>query len=59
MEVLRYTIIDVYYNEDEKNLADEKRKKLEKAGYELNQEDSGTPFHYCDQYIKYFTKKVI
>lgn len=28
-----------------------------KQGYELNHQDAGKPFDYCNQYIKYFVER--
>jgi len=54
MRIIKYTYVDLYYNEDEKEKALKERKRLEKLGYNLEAEDdAGGPFHYCDQFHRY------
>jgi len=54
MKVSKWTTVDVYYNEWEQNKAEKERKRLQRMGYELQEQDAGdgVDYDYCDQYIK-------
>lgn len=54
MHIRKYTYVDVYYSKAEKEAVSKERKRLERLGYTLENEDSGTgKYDYCDQYIRY------
>jgi len=54
MREIKYTYIDVYYNEDEMEEAQKRGKQLLKLGYTLEAEDdAGGEYQYCDQYHRY------
>ena len=55
MEIRRYSYVDVYYKRGEGKKAKAERKRLKKAGYELQVKDLGSSRNeYCDQYLKSF-----
>jgi hypothetical protein len=59
MEVRKWTTVDVFFNQEESHLALRERKRLEKLGYELQEECEGTDNYECDdQYIKNGRKNV-
>ena len=51
MKIVKYTYVDVYYNEDEQAQANKEQKRLEKLGYELQVRDAGGVHDFCDQYL--------
>ena len=53
MRVTKWTTVDVLYNPGEEYLAIKERKRLERLGYELQEECEGTDnYEFDDQYIK-------
>ena len=53
MEVRKWTTVDVMFNQYEKDIALTERKRLERLGYELQEECEGNDEYECDdQYIK-------
>ena len=54
MKFIKYTFVDVYYNESEQEQADKETRRLEKLGYTLEHRDCASgEYEYCDQYLKY------
>ena len=53
MKITKWTTVDVMFNSGEEHLALKERKRLERLGYELQEECDGTDEFECDnQYIK-------
>lgn len=53
MELRRYEYADLYYNEADTKKVEKQRKRLERLGFELSDQDSGgEKYDYCDQYIR-------
>ena len=53
MRIIKYTYVDVHYNENEQKSADKIMKYLKRLGYNLEVRDDGGHHDFCDQYMKY------
>ena len=53
MRIIKYTYVDVHYNENEQKSADQIMKYLKRLGYNLEVRDDGGHHDFCDQYMKY------
>ena len=54
MEIRKWHVVDIFYNEEDKAEAAKAVKHYQRQGYSLEAQDSGTPFDNCDQLIKWF-----
>lgn len=58
MEIRKWHVVDVFYNDHEAGAAEMEVKKYIKQGYSLEAQDSGEPFDNCDQLIKWLPSKI-
>lgn len=54
MRVLKWHVIDIFFNEGEEKEAEILTNKYINQGYSLEARDSGEPHDYCNQLIKWF-----
>lgn len=60
MEIIKWNVIDIYFNDNEEKEVQKKIKQLEKIGYDEPQFDESGNCNYdtCVQLIKIFPKKI-
>ena len=56
MEVRKWHVVDVFYNEEDAGKAAKIVKKYQRQGYSLESQDRGEPYDNCDQLMKWFPR---
>ena len=57
MEVRKWHVVDIFYNDYEAEEAAKMVKHYQRRGYSLESQDAGEPFDNCDQLIKWLPKR--